>query len=165
MQQFNITAIAAAGLVGAAMLVHTASLAQASPMVPPGLEPCFNPGGCVKPPILIPPGGLKLPPKPPAPPAPPKPHGPDWGGFGAGVVGGIIGGAIGNALAPKPPVYVQPAPQPMPQPMPQPQTIPVSMSQAHVNYCLAKYKSYKVHTNTFTAYSGQQKLCISPYMQ
>ena len=80
----------------------------------------------------------------------------------------MIGGALINGLnqpqtvvVQQPPVMVQPVPQPMPQPMPQPV---VAGGDAHVQYCLSKYKSYKIPTNTYTSYSGVIKPCISPYM-
>ena len=80
----------------------------------------------------------------------------------------MIGGALINGLnqpqtvvVQQPAVMVQPVPQPMPQPMPQPV---VAGGDAHVQYCLAKYKSYKIPTNTYTSYSGVIKSCISPYM-
>ncbi len=36
-------------------------------------------------------------------------------------------------------------------------------SQAHYNWCAAKYRSYNRHTNTWTAYSGKVYQCRSPY--
>ena len=76
----------------------------------------------------------------------------------------MIGGALINGMnqpqtvvVQQPPVMVQPVPQPMPQPM-------MAGGNAHVQYCLAKYRSYKIPTNTYTSFSGQIKPCISPYM-
>jgi hypothetical protein len=34
----------------------------------------------------------------------------------------------------------------------------------HIDYCLNRYQSYDVDTNTFMSYSGVRKPCISPYM-
>lgn len=36
-------------------------------------------------------------------------------------------------------------------------------SQAHYRWCAAKYRSYKRHSNTWTAYSGKVHQCRSPY--
>ncbi len=36
-------------------------------------------------------------------------------------------------------------------------------SNAHYNWCAAKYKSYNRHTNTWRAYSGKTYHCRSPY--
>ncbi len=35
--------------------------------------------------------------------------------------------------------------------------------ELHVAYCLGKYKSYVVETDTYTAYSGRVRRCRSPY--
>ncbi len=35
---------------------------------------------------------------------------------------------------------------------------------AHVEWCLDRYRSYNVRTNTWVSYSGQVRQCISPYM-
>lgn len=34
---------------------------------------------------------------------------------------------------------------------------------AHVNWCLARYRSYNPATNTFTGYDGLRHDCVSPY--
>lgn len=39
----------------------------------------------------------------------------------------------------------------------------VSASQAHTNYCFAKYRSYRAYDNTFQPYHGPRKQCRSPY--
>ena len=35
---------------------------------------------------------------------------------------------------------------------------------AHVEWCLDRYRSYNVRTNTWVSYSGQVRQCVSPYM-
>lgn len=35
---------------------------------------------------------------------------------------------------------------------------------AHVEWCIDRYRSYNVRTNTWVSYSGQVRQCISPYM-
>lgn len=34
---------------------------------------------------------------------------------------------------------------------------------AHVEWCLSRYRSYNVRTNTWVSYSGYVRQCISPY--
>ncbi|MBL4646040.1 MAG: hypothetical protein COA52_17060 [Hyphomicrobiales bacterium] len=36
-------------------------------------------------------------------------------------------------------------------------------ASAHVNWCLSKYRSYHVPTDTFQPYNGPRKNCVSPY--
>lgn len=128
-------------------------------LVPPGIQPCFNPGGCG------PAGG----------------GGGGGGGgagggglgpFGQGIATGIgagIGLGIVNGLSQpsqpqviyqQQPVYVQPAPMPV---GPAPQPVSGGLS-AHDQFCLGKYKSYNVGTKRYLSYSGQYKVCVSPYM-
>lgn len=40
------------------------------------------------------------------------------------------------------------------------QTLPV----AHVEWCASRYRSYRPNDNRYTSYSGQQRPCISPYL-
>jgi hypothetical protein len=144
----------------------TSSVAMAGPVVPGGnlinpihpLPPGIPPGNlCVTNPSIC--NDIATPPSPPTPPAPtptpPDPHHDHgWEGAAAGFVGGMIGAAIVNGMAqPRRTVVVQ-----------QPQAVPVSNQNAHIQYCLQKYRSYVVQTNLYTAYSGQKKPCISPYM-
>lgn len=81
-------------------------------------------------------------------------------GIGVGVGLGVIG-ALTRPRQPQviqQPVVVQPAPvyvQPAPQ--------PVGFSQAHYNYCYAKYRSYHAPSNTFQPYYGPRRPCVSPY--
>lgn len=53
------------------------------------------------------------------------------------------------------PVYVAPAPV---------YVAPQGNWAAHVNFCLAKYASYDVGTNTYVSNSGNVKTCNSPYI-
>ncbi|MCB1416755.1 MAG: BA14K family protein [Nitratireductor sp.] len=154
---------AVTAVLATTLTVHAPSAFAGGGFAPPGIQPCFNPGGCNPP---GPGGGL----------VPPPPGGGGGGGggngglggFGAGLVGGMIGGVLINGLnqpqtvvVQQPPVMVQPVPQPVMQPMPQPV---MAGGDAHIQYCMTKYKSYKIPTNTYTSYSGQIKPCISPYM-
>ena len=34
---------------------------------------------------------------------------------------------------------------------------------AHVEWCLRKYRSYDIESDTYLAYSGKIRRCISPY--
>lgn len=122
---------------------------------PPGIQPCFNPGGCNNPPVGG--GGIIMPPPPPGPGG-----GGGGGGFGGGLGAGIglgVGLGIVNALRPpqviyqQQPVYVQPVPQ----------AVPVGLSP-HDQFCLGKYKSYNIQTKHYLSFSGSYKLCVSPYM-
>ncbi|WP_309086059.1 BA14K family protein [Chelativorans sp.] len=38
------------------------------------------------------------------------------------------------------------------------------LSQAHVNWCYARYRSYRPYDNSFQPYNGPRRACISPYM-
>ncbi|TDH38162.1 BA14K family protein [Pseudohoeflea suaedae] len=104
-----------------------------------------NPG-IVKP-VFPGPGGFK-----PNPPKPPKPHNPHHGHGNAaaaaalGIVGGMI---IGNAIA------NQPAQQPV--------YTGGGSSNAHVAWCLNRYRSYDIPSDTYMSHSGYRKYCNSPY--
>jgi len=37
------------------------------------------------------------------------------------------------------------------------------LSSAHVNWCYARYRSYRAADNTFQPYNGPRRACISPY--
>jgi hypothetical protein len=56
--------------------------------------------------------------------------------------------------------YVQTQPG---QPIYPIQPQPGQYSQAHYLYCIARYKSYRQATNTYTSFSGQTKFCNSPF--
>src|SRR5690606_14728990 len=63
--------------------------------------------------------------------------------FGAGA---IIGGAI--AAPPPQPVYRAPA---------------YGYSNAHIQWCYNRYRSYRASDNTFQPYNGPRQQCYSPY--
>ena len=63
--------------------------------------------------------------------------------FGAGA---IIGGAI--AAPPPPRVYRAPA---------------YRYSNAHIQWCYNRYRSYRASDNTFQPYNGPRRQCYSPY--
>lgn len=62
-----------------------------------------------------------------------------WFPPAAFVAGAIVGGAISQ----------QPAPR--------------GMSQAHVDWCYDRYRSYRASDNTFQPYNGPRRECRSPY--
>lgn len=37
------------------------------------------------------------------------------------------------------------------------------LSQAHVDWCYARYRSYRASDNTFQPYNGPRRQCLSPY--
>jgi hypothetical protein len=55
----------------------------------------------------------------------------------------------------RPPYYVRP-PYVAPRPA-------YGLPSAHVNWCYARYRSYRAADNTFQHYNGPRRLCISPY--
>lgn len=94
------------------------------------------------------PGKLVKPLKPVGPVGPKPPSGGHDHDAAAAAALGLIGGVIiGAALAGQ----NQAAP------------VAVGHGHAHVGWCLERYKSYDVGTDTFMSKSGQRKLCNSPY--
>ncbi len=63
------------------------------------------------------------------------------------LLGGVLIGALANANR-RPAQPVQPA----------------GFPAAHYVYCDAKYKTYRIATNTFTGYDMKPHYCISPYI-
>ncbi|TKT79315.1 BA14K family protein [Aquamicrobium sp. LC103] len=57
----------------------------------------------------------------------------------------IAGAIIGGAIASQPPVRYRPR------------------GNAHVDWCYARYRSYRASDNTFQPYNGPRRQCISPY--
>ncbi len=144
---------AISGFVG--MTIMTQAMGSAFAFEPVG-ELCLNPGGCPTNPAFEGGGFAPNPPAGPNPPAPPA--GPNWGGIGGMFVGAAIGGALVNGLNKKPQtVYVQPQPQPT-------YVQPVSAGNPHIAYCMSKFKTYDIPTNSYMSYSGVRKQCISQYM-
>ncbi|MDJ0614381.1 MAG: BA14K family protein [Rhizobiaceae bacterium] len=95
-----------------------------------------------------------------------------YGGSREQIIGGVVGGIIGGIIAgsgrrqqQNPQPVQQPVQQPIqPQPgyaTPAPQT--AGFSQQHYQYCIGKYRSYVIQTNTYTSFSGQTRYCNSPY--
>ena len=136
--------------VGAAITLQAMGSAFALSPTVPGMELCMNPGGCPTTPAFEG-GGFA-----PNPPAPKHPSGPNWGGIGGALIGVAIGGAIVNGINKKPKtIYVQPQPT---------YVQPVNTGNYHINYCLSKFKSYDIGSNTYMSFSGYRKQCISPAM-
>lgn len=69
-------------------------------------------------------------------------HGDFWFPPAAFIAGAIIGGALSNQPAPPPAGYY---------------------SNAHVEWCYARYRSYRASDNTFQPYNGPRRQCRSPY--
>ena len=86
-------------------------------------------------------------------------------GFAAGAVTGLALGAIATApYGPyyRPyyrPYYAAPAYYYGPPPPPP----RYYAANAHVNWCLANYRSYNPATNTFVGYDGYAHICVGPY--
>lgn len=145
----NVLVIAAATVSVFAMNLKAAN--ALSPLTPPGMELCMNPGGCPKPPAGG--GGIIMPPAPPG----PGGGGGGGGGFGKGLGAGLgvgIGLGIVNSLNRPRTVVVQPAPT---------YVQPAPAGDPHVAFCLNKFKSYNPSTNLYFSYSGRYKPCYSPY--
>ncbi len=66
-----------------------------------------------------------------------------WFPAGAFIAGAIVGGAL--AQPPRSEYRVR------------------GLSQAHVNWCYNRYRSYRAYDNTFQPYNGPRKPCVSPY--
>ncbi|KAB2869809.1 MAG: BA14K family protein [Bauldia sp.] len=96
-----------------------------------------------------------------------------WGpGFATGAILGLGLGVIATTPRPAPyyaPGYYAPdyyTPQPYyytPPPPPPPVYYPRSWTEAHVEWCITRYRSYNPATNTFTGYDGYQHECVGPY--
>lgn len=65
------------------------------------------------------------------------------GDVAAGILGGLAAGAIISGMAN--------------------QSYRVPSSNSHINWCLNRYRSYDVRTDTFQPYSGPRRYCNSPY--
>ncbi|WP_235679264.1 BA14K family protein [Aquibium microcysteis] len=62
------------------------------------------------------------------------------------IIGGLVAGAIiGGIIAGQPRHHYR------------------GYRSAHVDWCLRRYRSYDVHSNTFQPYHGPRRLCRSPY--
>ena len=142
----TISAVATAATLMTSAILPTAQASAEVLIVPP-----IGPNICLTKPWLCGPGGLELPPPGPGPlppPPPPAPPAPSSGlskdqMLGLGLVGGVIAGAgrvprDGSCLA--------------------------GNGNAHLAYCLNRFKSYRVSDNSYQPYHGPRKQCISPYM-
>jgi hypothetical protein len=101
---------------------------------------------------------------------------PNWSGVGAGFVAGAAVGVGAGLLInrPPPPVYYAPPPPPPVvyyaaparayyPPPPPPAYYDRGWTEAHIEWCLDRYRSYNPATNTFTGYDGYQHVCRGPY--
>ena len=95
--------------------------------------------------------------------------------FAGGVVAGLAGAAIlgGIARAHEPlyapgyhvrptyyapvyrPVYVAPAPV---------RRVRYRATNAHADWCFARYRSYDAYSDTYQPYHGPRRPCLSPYL-
>lgn len=74
-------------------------------------------------------------------------HGDFWFPAAAFIAGAIVSGAIANQQ----PRYVAPP------------TRVYRGNNAHVEWCLNRYRSYRPSDNTFQPYNGPRRQCTSPY--
>jgi len=80
--------------------------------------------------------------------------------FVGGLVGGVIGGAIGSSARRSPDVvYVKPRRRVYRERV----VVRRGHSNAHINWCYNRYRSYDASTDTYVSYSGRVKYCNSPY--
>ncbi|WP_436252354.1 BA14K family protein [Neorhizobium sp. LjRoot104] len=80
-------------------------------------------------------------------------RGPDAGA----IIGGLaLGAIIGGALA-------QPRYERRYAPRYYPPRRYIRGGNAHVNWCYARYRSYRAYDNTFQPYYGPRQQCYSPY--
>jgi hypothetical protein len=78
-------------------------------------------------------------------------HGDWWFPAGAFIAGAIIGGALAD---PGPTYY---------EPRPVYRRVYRGYSNAHVQWCFDRYRSYRAYDNTFQPYHGPRQQCYSPY--
>lgn len=107
-------------------------------------------------------------------------NGGNWQGVGAGLAAGAVLGLGAGLLInrppppprvyyapppPPPPVVYYPAPPPVyyPPPPPAPVYYDRRWTEAHIEWCLDRYRSYNPATNMFTGYDGYQRQCVGPY--
>lgn len=81
-----------------------------------------------------------------------------WRGAAVGAVAGVVTGAIvNNHRREREVVYVDRY---------QPRTVVVERpvyGDRHINWCLRKYRSYDVRSDTYVSFSGGRRYCNSPY--
>lgn len=104
-------------------------------------------------------------------------NGTNWQGVGAGLAAGAAlglgAGLLINRPPPPPPVYYAPPRPPVVYypaparayypPPPPPAYYDRRWTEAHIEWCLSRYRSYNPATNTFTGYDGYQHECRGPY--
>ena len=83
----------------------------------------------------------------------------NWDRLGAGIAGAVIGGIIANQYAPR--YHYAPRYVPAPPRVYHRGGLPV----AHVQWCDARYRSYRAWDNSFQPYHGPRRQCISPYVR
>ena len=59
--------------------------------------------------------------------------------------------------------YAAPAPAYYAPPPPPPVYYDRGWTEAHIEWCLSRYRSYNPATNTYTGYDGYQHECRGPY--
>jgi hypothetical protein len=93
-------------------------------------------------------------------------------GFATGAVLGLGLGVIATTPRPAPyygpTYYYEPPPPPprvyyAPPPPPPPVYYNPAWTEAHVEWCISRYRSYNPATNTFIGYDGYQYECVGPY--
>ncbi|MBO6813443.1 MAG: BA14K family protein [Rhizobiaceae bacterium] len=83
-----------------------------------------------------------------------------WRGAAAGAVAGVVTGAIINNNRRHRRVYVERRHAPRTVYV---QREVVHTGSAHVDWCLSRYRSYDVRSDTYQPYSGPRRYCNSPY--
>lgn len=82
-------------------------------------------------------------------------------------LGALAAGAIiGGVLSQQPRETYRPVPEYRPRPAPVYRPAPAygaRQSQAHVDWCANRYRSYDFRSNTFQPYNGPRQTCYSPY--
>jgi len=84
--------------------------------------------------------------------------------FVGGLVGGVIGGAIGSSrrrhYREPDVVYVQPRRRVIVE---EPVVRRRGGTRAHIDWCLNRYRSYDVRSDTYVSYGGRVRPCLSPF--
>jgi hypothetical protein len=101
----------------------------------------------------------------------------NWGnGFATGAILGLGVGVIAASpkpyyapppprvyYAPPPVIYAPPPPVVYAPPPPPPVYYGRAWTEAHVEWCITRYRSYNPATNTFVGYDGYVHQCVGPY--
>ena len=94
-----------------------------------------------------------------------------WVGAGAGFIAGAAVGALATRpvypRAPSLPVYYAPPPPRSTSPAPAyyagSAAYTTGLTEANLEWCIARYRSYNPATNTFVGYDGYAHACVGPY--